>query len=159
MAGPITNFSPLGETPFTLPIKIKLNNPLLTGKCYIGSDSDPIVLNPTFNPVGSLNFEPDPDPVLFPNVAVLSITGSTLTDDVFSVPGATGCGPGGVADAAINARLGLPSPSGNNHLVLNDNDALFADDFSPTDQARDLLAAFKASKGIPPASASGAFLD
>jgi hypothetical protein len=28
---------------------------------------------------------------------------------------------------------------------LNDNDALFADDFSQSDQARDLLAAFKAS--------------
>ena len=52
---------------------------------------------------------------------------------------------GGVADAVINATLGLPSPSGNNHLVLNDNDALFADDFSATDQARDLLEAFKAS--------------
>jgi hypothetical protein len=30
--------------------------------------------------------------------------------------------------------------------VLNDNDALFADDFSETDQARDLLAAFMASR-------------
>lgn len=146
LAGPITNFSPLAATPFTLPVKVKLGNPLLGGKCYIGSDSDPILLNPTFNPVGTLSFESDPDPVRFPNVAVLAITGSTLTDDIFSVPSATGCGPGGVADAAINATLGLPSPSGNNHLVLNGNDALFADDFSQTDQARDLLAAFKASR-------------
>ena len=44
----------------------------------IGSDSDPIVLNPLFNPVGTLDFESDPDPVRFPNVAVLSISGSTL---------------------------------------------------------------------------------
>ena len=156
LAGDITNFSPLAVTPFTLPVKIQLNNPLLTGKCYIGSDSDPIVLNPMFNPVGALNFASDPDPARFPNVAVLSITGSTLTDDTFSVPAATGCGPGGSADAEINARLGLPSPSGTNHLVLNDNDALFADDFSQSDQARDLLAAFKASRGASP---SGAFLD
>ena len=145
LAGPITNFSPLAVTPFTLPVKVKLTNPLLGGDCYIGSDDDPIVLNPMFNPFGDLAFASDPDPVRFPNVAVLSITGSTLTDDTFSVPGATHCGPGGVADAAINATLGLPSPSGNNHLVLNDNDALFADDFSATDQARDLLEAFKAS--------------
>ena len=117
------------------------------------------MLNPIFNPVGMLNFEPDPDPTLFPNVAVLSIKGSTLTEDTFSVPAATGCGPGGVADAAINAFLGLPSPSGNNHLVLSDNDALFADDFSQSDQARDLLAAFKASVGVPPASPSGAFIE
>ena len=146
LAGPITNFSPLAETPFTLPVKVKLGNPLLGGRCYIGSDSDPIVLNPMFNPLGTLSFESDPDPTRFPNVAVLAISGSTLTEDTFSVPAATGCGPGGVANAAINATLGLPAPSGNNHLVLNDNDALFADDFSATDQARDLLAAFKASR-------------
>lgn len=146
LAGPITNFSPLAETPFTLPVKVQLGNPLLGGGCYIGSDSDPILLNPTFNPVGTLGFESDPDPTRFPNVAVLAITDSTLTDDIFSVPAATGCGPGGVADDAINATLGLPSPSGNNHLVLNGNDALFADDFSESDQARDLLAAFMASR-------------
>jgi hypothetical protein len=157
LAGPITNFSPLAESPFTLPVKINLVNPLLGGTCYIGTDSDPIVLNPIFNPVGTLSFASDPDPTRFPNVAVLSITGSNLTDDVFSVPGATGCGPGGVADDAINATLGLPSPSGNNHLVLIGNDALFADDFSETDQARDLLAAFAASVGV--ASPSGAFLE
>ena len=157
LAGPITNFSPLAETPFTLPIKIKLTNPLLGGTCYIGSNSDPILLNPMFNPVGSLAFEPDPDPTTFPNVAVLSINGSTLTDDTFSVPAATGCGPGGSANGAINAVLGLPSPSGNNHLVLNDNTALFADDFSESNQAQDLLAAFKASVGV--ASPSGAFVE
>ncbi len=157
LAGPITNFSPLAESPFTLPVKVKLGNPLLGGNCSIGSDSDPIVLNPLFNPVGTLGFESDPDPMRFPNVAVLSITGSNLTDDVFSVPAATGCGPGGAADDAINATLGLPSPSGNNHLVLIGNDALFADDFSQTDQARDLLAAFAASVGV--ASPSGAFLE
>jgi hypothetical protein len=146
LAGPITNFAPLAAVPFTLPVKVKLGNPLLGGKCFIGSDDDPILLNPTFNPFGSLNFEPDPDPVRFPNVAVLSINGSTLTDDAFSVPAATNCGPGDIADAPINATLGLPSPAGNNHLVLNGNDALFADDFAPSDQARDLLAAFKASR-------------
>jgi hypothetical protein len=159
LAGPITNFSPLGTSPFTLPVKVKLSNPLLGGKCFIGSDQDPIVLNPIFNPVGSFGFEPDPDPVRFPDVAVLSITGSTLTDDLFSVPAASGCGPGGTANGPIDAFLGLPSPSGSNHLVLNDNLALFADDFSEADQARDLLAAFRASVGVPPASPSGAFLD
>jgi hypothetical protein len=145
-AGPITNFSPLALTPFTLPVKVQLVNPMLGGNCYIGSDDDPVVLNPTFNPPGAISFESDPNPAQFPNVAVLSITGSTLTDDTFSVPAATGCGPGDVADAAINTMLSLPSASGSNHLVLNDNDALFADDFSDSDQARDLLAAFMASR-------------
>jgi hypothetical protein len=158
LAGPITNFSPLAASPFTLPVKVSLGNPLL-GKCSIGSDSDPIVLNPLFNPIGTLSFEPDPDPVQFPNVAVLGIKGSTLTDDTFTVPAATRCGTGEVANAPINAFLGLPSPSGNNHLVLNGNNALFADDFSQSNQAQDLLAAFLASVGVPPASPSGAFLD
>jgi len=42
---------------------------------------------------------------------------------------------------------------------LNGNNALFADDFAQSNQARDLLAAFKASVGVPPASPSGAFID
>jgi hypothetical protein len=35
------------------------------------------------------------------------------------VPGATGCGLLGVLDAAVNLQQGLPSPAGNNNLVLN----------------------------------------
>ena len=157
-AGPIDNFQ---LTTFTQPVKIKLSNPLLGGNCFIGSDSDPIVLNPNIIS-GNLTFFPDPDPVRFPTTAVLAILDAQATDDTFSVPAATGCGPGGVANAPINSLLGLPSPSGNNHLVLN-GDSLFADDFSESNQARDLLAAFKASVGVPPelppASPSGAFLD
>lgn len=38
-------------------------------------------------------------------------------------------------------------PSGNDHLALNDDDALFADDFSESNQARDLLAAFQDQRG------------
>jgi hypothetical protein len=80
------------------------------------------------------------------------------TDDTFSVPVATGCGPKGVANASINSFLGLPSPSGNNHLLLNGTSS-FADDFSEMDQAKNLLDAFLISVGVPPASPSGAFLD
>jgi hypothetical protein len=38
------------------------------------------------------------------------------------VPGASGCGPNGdgTLDPVVNAVVGLPSPSGNNHLVLDD---------------------------------------
>jgi hypothetical protein len=151
-AGPITDFF---LTEFTQPVKIKLINPLLGGNCYIGSDSDPIVLHPSITS-GTLTFVPDPDPIRFPTTAVLEVLDAQATDDTFSVPVATGCGPRGVADAAIDSLLGLPSPSGNNHLVLNGN-SYFADDFSESNQARDLLAAFKASVGV--ASPSGAFLD
>jgi hypothetical protein len=119
-----------------------------------------------------LAFVPDPDPVSFPRTVVLEILNAVATDDTFSVPAATGCGPQGVADDAINSLLGLPSPSGNNHLVLNGN-SLFADDFSDGNQANELLAAFHVSAKAAPApttttsstttttmaSPSGAFLD
>jgi hypothetical protein len=49
-------------------------------------------------------------------------TGAVQGDDTFAAPGAQGCGPSGDGslDAAVNALVGLPSPSGNNHLVLQD---------------------------------------
>jgi hypothetical protein len=42
-AGPITNFD---LVTWTQPVKIKLINPLLGNYCYIGSNDNPIVLNP-----------------------------------------------------------------------------------------------------------------
>ena len=51
-----------------------------------------------------------------------AVAGAVQGDDTFSVPGATGCGPNGDGslDAAVNAIVGLPSPSGANHLVQDD---------------------------------------
>jgi hypothetical protein len=117
-AGPITNFA---LTSFTQPVKIQLINPLLGGNCYIGSDDDPIVLNPTITS-GTLSIEFDPNG--FADTGVFDIANAQVTDNTFTVPVATGCGPGGVADAAIDFLLGLPSPSGTNSLVLNGNSFL-----------------------------------
>src|SRR5262245_8920302 len=49
-------------------------------------------------------------------------------DSTFAVPGATGCGPNGDGslDAMVNAVVGLPSPSGANHLVLDDASSALA---------------------------------
>jgi hypothetical protein len=113
----------VGQVIVTLPIKIKLESPLLGGNCYIGSDADPIVLNventvaPTFD---IQFFEPDGTPSLDTSsvMARFFLPGATQGDASFDVPAASGCGPGGSADATINARLGLPSTSGS--LVLND---------------------------------------
>ena len=143
-AGPITNFD---LTSWTQPVKIKLINPLLGSYCYLGSDDNPIVLNPSIT--GTLGIVPDPNPTRFPNTAVLEVTNATATDNTFSVPVATGCGPGGAAniaiDTAIDTSESLPSPSGSNSLVLNGNFYL-ADDYSASHQAQDLLAAFRASR-------------
>jgi hypothetical protein len=139
-AGPITNFA---LTTWTQPVMIKLINPLLGNYCYIGSTDNPVVLNPSVT--GTLGGEADPNPK-FPTTAVLAITGATATDDTFSVPVAQGCGPGGSAniavDLAIDGSEGLPSASGNNSLVLYGN-FYFADDYSSSHQASDLLKAFR----------------
>jgi len=130
VAGEPSNFNVLagagvGDVIVTLPIKIKLESPLLGGNCFIGSDDDPIVLNVANTVAPSFDiqfFDPDgtPNPDSSAVMARFFLPGATQGDSSFAVPAATGCGPGGSADATINARLGLPSPSGNNNIVLND---------------------------------------
>ena len=150
-AGPITNFN---LTTWTQPLKFKLINPLLGSSCFIGSDDNPVVVNPMVT--GTLAVENDPNPKLFPDVGVLAITNGTATDTTFTAPGVTGCGPGGPAnigvDEAIDRSVGLPSASGENSLTLNGN-FYFAASFGPRHMASTLLAAFKASVGLPPPSA------
>jgi hypothetical protein len=127
-AGPATNFSffagsAVGMPIITLPIRVKLDNPLLGSNCYIGSDADPIVLHPanqTPAPLFALAFDADGTPDDSGPLEVFTATGLTQADNTFAVPGATGCGLAGALDSAINLKEGLPSPSGNNSLVLTD---------------------------------------
>jgi DNA-binding beta-propeller fold protein YncE len=117
-----------GEPIITLPVKIQLQNPALGPSCFIGSDQDPIVLHPENTDVsnaqavaGLINFfDPNGTPNLAGPLDALLITGGVQGDDTFAVPGANGCGPNGSLDAVVNAVVGLPSPAGNNHLVLDD---------------------------------------
>jgi NHL repeat-containing protein len=118
-----------GQPIITLPIKIHLQNPALGPSCFIGSDQDPIVLHPENTDLSNAIsvggfFTFDPNGVADPSgpLTALQITGAVQGDDTFSVPGATGCGPNGDGslDALVNAVVGLPAPSGNNHLVLDD---------------------------------------
>jgi hypothetical protein len=118
----------------TLPIKIHLeNNPTLGPSCFIGSDQNPIVLNPEntdisgLKLVGGLIFAFDAqNGALDPGGQLVAIgpRGAVQGDSTFSVPGATGCGTNGALDPAVNAVAGLPSPSGNNNLVLDDASSL-----------------------------------
>jgi hypothetical protein len=114
----------------TVPIKIQLQNPALGPSCFIGSDQDPIVLHPENTDLsnaqavaGLINFfDPNGTPDLAGPLDALLITGGVQGDDTFAVPGASGCGPNGDGslDPVVNAVVGLPSPAGNNHLVLDD---------------------------------------
>ena len=106
----------------TLPVRIQLRNPFLASTCTIGSDSHPILLKPRNLSVPATDFTrfagngtPDPSGDLLR----IDLSGASLSDDSFAVPGATGCGGLGLLDAAVNLKTGLPAAAGRNRLVLN----------------------------------------
>lgn len=153
-AGPLTNF---GLVTWTQPVKFQLINPLLGDDCYIGSEDNPVVLNPSLT--GTLVVENDPNPTAHPDTGVFEVTNGAATDTTFAAPGVTGCGPGGSAniavDEAIDASAGLPAASGSNSLTLSGTFSL-AVCFAPANMARILLSAFKDSVGTPaPSAAAG----
>jgi hypothetical protein len=121
LAGNVTDFNlfaPLsGGAIVNLPVKIHLRNPLFGGNCYIGSDASPIVLQPRQDPLATgITFEDDPlgSPASF---ITPTPTPGTLVDDAFAVPRAKGCGLLNLFDRAIDNRMGLPSPAGENLLI------------------------------------------
>src|SRR5262249_18512666 len=67
-AGPIINFQ---INTWTQPIKFHLINPLLGPSCFVGSDDNPVLVNPTLT--GTLVEENDPNPQNHPDTAVLKI--------------------------------------------------------------------------------------
>jgi hypothetical protein len=153
--GAITNFNLLS---WTQPVMFKLINPLLGNTCSIGTFGHPIVLKPQLSvgPGGGLTETPDPNPAKHPDTFVLGITGAVATAKGFSAPGVTGCGPGGVANIAVNAALdassGLPAARGNS-LTLNGTFNVAATSASgdsavpqPADNAAILLSALKYSR-------------
>jgi hypothetical protein len=118
-----------GQPIITIPIKIRLeNNPILGPDCSIGSDQNPILLNPQNTDLsnaksvgGFFTFDAATGlPDMTGQDASLVITGAVQRDDTFAVPGATGCGPDDVLDGAVDVTAGVPSQSGSNHLVLDD---------------------------------------
>jgi len=126
---PTTGF--LSTPIVTLPIKIHLVSQTagidLGPTCFIGSDMDPIVLHPANTDTSNAMLEVvsfDPDGTINPNgiLSSLMVIGTTQGDSTFSVPAVSGCGPNGDGsfDSTVNTVVGLPSPSGNNNLVLED---------------------------------------
>jgi hypothetical protein len=106
-------------TAVTLPVKVRLENPLLGSACYIGSNAEPLKLKlvtgatsggPTGKP-GTLTSKEEG------GIAVIS--GVSLVDNTFSAPKATGCGLLGLLDGTVDNQVGLPSPAGKNLAVLN----------------------------------------
>ena len=107
-----------------LPVKIKLENPLLGSECYIGSNSEPIELALTTGATSP----PAPNKSIHGKLGeltskaegeILVIKHNTLVGNAFAVGKAHGCGILGVLDGLIESKLGLPSPAGKNTAVLN----------------------------------------
>lgn len=107
----------------SVPVKVHLQNRFLGDHCYIGSDAEPIVLEPMNLglPVGSgsifdTNGTPDPNGLM--QDIQTSVTQGARS---FAVPAVNGCGPGGFFDRAIDDRVGLPSPAGGaNSVTFNE---------------------------------------
>ena len=121
----------VAEAPFppdppalTLPVKVKLENPLLGGEYYIGWESEPIELSLT----SGASRPPAPNKSIKGKLGeltskaegeILVIKKNTLVGNAFAVGKAHGCGILGVLDGLIESKLGLPSPAGENTAILN----------------------------------------
>jgi hypothetical protein len=142
-----------GKAIITIPVMIQLSNPILGSDCYIGSDSDPIDLtieNSVAPPNANLTFfdangTEDPNGVFVQD----QFSGGTQVAEPFSVPGASGCGPLGIADPVVDLKEGLPAASGNS-LTLNSPVESIAGYNNPQnyapDEGQDLAAAYESAE-------------
>jgi len=113
-------------TAFSLPVKVKLDNPFLGNSCYIGSTSNPVKLNLTTGttappspnkPISGNPGEGGEDP----NGRFIFLKKNRLVDNSFSAPGASGCGGflfSWAVDPLVDSILGTPSPAGANTAIL-----------------------------------------
>jgi hypothetical protein len=101
-------------TALKLPIKVKLENPLLGEECYIGSNANPIELELTTGTSGSLEGSKGENKSKAEG-EIQVVEDSKLVDGTFSAPGVTGCGGllSFLLDPIVNNKIGLPATSGN----------------------------------------------
>ena len=111
-------------TALSLPIKVKLSNPLLGESCYIGSNAHPVVLNLTTGTTSP----PEPNKSIKGSPGkigavegLLTDEGASLVNNSFAAPGVEGCG--GIFSSIINplvdAKVELPAAAGHNTAILN----------------------------------------
>lgn len=112
-------------TALELPIRVHLENPFLGNSCYVGSASNPVVVDFT---TGTTNPPAPNEPItgargevsISPE-GILKINNNSLVNNSFAAPTAEGCGGlfSFLIDPAVDAELELPSASGRNTAVLN----------------------------------------
>ena len=110
----------------SLPVKVKLDNPLFGSSCYIGSNSAPIPLplttgttsppgpnKPIKGKIGKIEFKDE--------FALTVVKENSLVNNSFAAPAAAGCGGlfSFLIDPLVNGQLGLPATAGHNTAILN----------------------------------------
>ncbi len=115
-----------GSAPgMTLPIDVLVSTPtgLLGSDCTIGDAASPITLNlttGTTSPPGPNSpISGSPGTVTSTPKGLITISGMTLVDNSFAVPGTDNCGTDGALDPVIDLQKGLPSAAGSNTAILS----------------------------------------
>ena len=113
-------------TALQLPVRVHLENLFLGSGCYVGSASNPVVVNLT---TGTTSPPPPNEPIsgspgepeIKNESALLILRKNSLVDNSFAAPEAEGCGGlfSFLIDPAVDAELGLPSAAGHNTAILN----------------------------------------
>ncbi len=108
-----------------LPVKTRLENPLLGESCYIGSSTSPIKwelrTDTTSPPPPNKPITGNPGEVEFlEGGRILKLFNVELVDNAWSAPGASGCGGifSFILDPIINLSVGVPSAAGVNTARL-----------------------------------------
>lgn len=129
LAGPVTlELENLGTNnpAIRMPLKVKLDHPVLGGACLIGSNTEQIALQLT---TGTTN-PPPPNTAItgakgsvavFDRAKIIGVTGASLVDNSFSAPGVNGCGGilAPVIDPVVDLDAGLPAAAGKNTARLD----------------------------------------
>lgn len=105
-----------------LPVKVHLENTAFLGSsCYVGSNSNPLIIELTTGASGTVKGKLG-TPEFLEEEEIIKFNHNSLVNQTFSAPGATGCGlfksVEKIVDEAVNAELGLPAGSGKNTAVL-----------------------------------------
>lgn len=109
---------------FAMPVKVKLSNPFLGNNCYIGSNSNPVLLNLTTGttapppPNGPISGSPGEGGNIEEKIAFFKK--NKLVDNAFAAPGANGCGGlfSFLIDPFVESIVGVPSAAGTNTAIL-----------------------------------------
>jgi hypothetical protein len=107
------------KTALGLPVKFKLENPILGDNCYIGSNAEPIQIDFTTGKSGGIDGAPGT--LNFNKEYTLTTTkNGRLVNGTFAAPAASGCGGlfSAFLDPLVNDLLGGASPSGKSSAIL-----------------------------------------